>query len=125
MARAHKQAHVAHRYLISITPDYRKRLMQNFRGRGAAEFFRQHTNELWTPPFSEMTAAQYGAFRRLLMMFARSKESIISGNILTTKKELKSLGISCHLLEQIGSRVNVLEISLLSDDGEINDLPWD
>ena len=114
----------ANRYMISIKPEYRKKILQNFRGQGAAEFFRQHTSELWTPPFSELTAAQYGAFRRLLMMFARHKDTVKSGNILTTKKELKSFGISCHLLAQIRTKVNVLDISLISDDGAIKDLPW-
>jgi hypothetical protein len=116
---------VANRYLISVTPDYRKKILQNFRCQGAANFFRQHTGELFTPPFSELTCAQYGALRRILMMFTRHKDSVASGNIVTTKKELKSFGITPHLLEQVGTKVNVLDISLLSDDGEINDLPWD
>ena len=117
--------YVANRYFISLTPEYRKKILQNFRGEGAAQYFRQHTGELFTPPFSELTCAQYGALRRILMMFTRHKDSVSTGNIITTKKELKSFGITSHLLDKIGTKVNVLEISLITDDGENKDLPWD
>ena len=99
-------------------------LMVGFRGLGSAEFIRQHTDELWTPPFSELTCAQYGAFRRILMMFARSKAALTNNLIIVTKKELKMHGISEHLLAQLETKRTVLDISLLSDDGEIKDLEW-
>jgi hypothetical protein len=76
-------------------------------------------------PFSELTCAQYGAFRRILMMIARHKDSLTTGNVMTTKKELKSFGISCHLLEQLKTKTDVLDIFLMADHGEIKDLPWD
>jgi hypothetical protein len=113
---------VANRYAISIPVEYKEKMLQGFRGRGSAPFLRQFTDELWTPPHCELTCAQYGAFRRLLLMFARSKESIKSNLIIVTKKELKSHGISLPLLEQIKRKTGVLDISLISDDGEINDL---
>ena len=59
------------------------------------------------------------------MMFARSKNSLNQNFILVTKKELKMHGISVHLLEQIKTKTDVLDISLVSDDGEISNLPWD
>ena len=114
----------AHRYGMSIPVQYKQKLLHGFRGLGAAEYFRQYTDELWTPPFNELTCAQYGAFRRILMMFARSKNSLNQNFILVTKKELKMHGISVHLLEQIKTKTDVLDISLVSDDGEISDLDW-
>jgi len=59
------------------------------------------------------------------MMMARHKDNVTTGNILTTKKELKSFGITCHLLDQLETKMDVLDISLITDDGEISDLPWD
>ena len=116
---------VANKYIVSVAPDFRKNILLNFRGQGAAPYVRQFTSELWDPAFFGLTCAQYGAFRRLLMMFARHKDSVKSGNVITTKKELMSFGITEHLLEQIKTKVNVLDISLVSDDGEISDFPWD
>ena len=116
---------VANRYGISIPTYYRRKILQGFRGKGSAEFFRQHTDELWTPPFCELTCAQYGAFRRLLMMFARSKSNLHGNFMIVTKKELQMHGISLHLLEQIKTKTAILDISLISDDGEISDLEWD
>lgn len=115
---------VANRYAISIQVNYRGKILTGFRGFGAAEFFRQHTDELWTPPFCELTCAQYGAFRRILMMFTRSKKNLRGNFMIVTIKELKSHGISLHLLEQIKTKTDVLDISLISDDGEIKDLEW-
>lgn len=114
----------ANRYAISIPTQYKKKLLHGFRGIGAAEYFRQHTDELWTPPYCEFTCAQYGAFRRILMMFARSKNNLHSNFMIVTKKELLMHGISINLLQQIKTKTSVLDISLLSDDGEINDLGW-
>lgn len=113
---------VANKYGISIPTHYHEKILKGFRGIGSAEFFRQHTDELWTPPFCELTCAQYGAFRRLLMMFARSKKNLHDNFMIVTKKELKMHGISLHHLEQIKTKMTVLDISLISDDGEINDL---
>ncbi len=114
----------ANRYGISIPTQYKMKLLHGFRGMGAAEYFRQYTDELWTPPFCELTCAQYGAFRRILMMFARSKNNLQSNFMIVTKKELGMHGISIHLLQQIKTKTSVLDISLISDDGEINDLEW-
>ncbi len=110
------------RYGISIPSTYHQKILTGFRGIGAADFFRQHTNELWTPPFCELTCAQYGAFRRILAMFTRDKRNLHSNFMVVTKKELKMHGISEHLLEQIRTKTSILDISLISDDGEINDL---
>ena len=114
----------ANRYAISIPTQYKKKLLHGFRGIGAAEYFRQYTDELWTPPFCELTCAQYGAFRRILMMFARSKNSLQSNFMIVTKKELAMHGVSINLLQQIKTKTDVLDISLISDDGEINNLDW-
>ena len=114
----------ANRYGISIPTQYKERLLHGFRGKGAAQYFRQHTDELWTPPYCELTCAQYGAFRRILMMFARSKNNLNSNFMIVTKKELAMQGISHHLLQQIKTKTDVLDISLISNDGEINDLDW-
>ena len=114
----------ANRYGISIPSNYKTKLLHGFRGIGAAEYFRQYTDELWTPPYCEFTCAQYGAFRRILMMFARSKNNLQSNFMIVTKKELSMHGISINLLQQIKTKTSVLDISLLSDDGEINDLDW-
>ena len=115
---------IANKYAISVPTHYREKILKGFRGIGSAEFFRQHTDELWTPPFCELTCAQYGAFRRILMMFTRSKNNLHGNFMIVTKKELKLHGISLHLLEQIRTKTSLLDISLLSDDGEINDLEW-
>jgi len=115
----------ANRYGISIPPQYKSKLLHGFRGIGAAEYFRQYTDELWTPPYCELTCAQYGALRRILMMFTRSKKNLNSNFMIVTKKELGMHGISIHLLQQIKTKTDVLAISLISDDGEISDLPWD
>ena len=112
----------ANRYGISIPTHYHEKILKGFRGIGSAEFFRQHTDELWTPPFCEFTCAQYGAFRRILMMFTRSKNNLHGNFMIVTKKELKMHGISLDLLEQIKTKTTLLDISLISDDGEINDL---
>jgi len=114
----------ANRYAISIPPQFKSKLLHGFRGKGPAEWFRQHTDELWTPPYCELTCAQYGAFRRILMMFTRSKNTLNSNFMIVTKKELLMHGISIHLLQQIKTKTDVLVISLLSDDGEIDDLDW-
>jgi len=112
----------ANKYGISIPAHYHEKILKGFRGIGSAEFFRQHTDELWTPPFCELTCAQYGALRRILMMFARSKKNLHENFMIVTKKELLMHGISLHLLEQIKTKTTILDISLISDDGEINDL---
>ena len=116
---------VANKYAISIPSKYREKILVGFRGIGSAEFFRQYTNELWTPPFCELTCAQYGAFRRILAMFTRDKHNLHGNFMIVTKKELQMHGISEHLLEQIRTKTTILDISLITDDGEINDLPWD
>ena len=115
---------VASKYAISIPAHYREKILTGFRGIGSAEFFRQHTDELWTPPFCELTCAQYGAFNRILMMFTRSKKNLHGNFMIVTKKELKMHGISLHLLEQIRTKTTILDISLISDDGEIKHLEW-
>ena len=112
------------RYAISIPQQFKSKLLHGFRGNGAAEYFRQYTDELWTPPYCELTCAQYGALRRIFMMFTRSKNTLNSNFMVVTKKELLMHGISIHLLQQIKTKTDVLIISLLSDDGEINDLDW-
>ena len=114
----------ANRYGISIPTQYKEKLLHGFRGKGAAQYFRQHTDELWTPPFCELSCAQYGAFRRILMMFSRSKNNLNSNFMIVTKKELEMHGISHHLLQQIKTKTDVLDISLITNDGEINDIDW-
>lgn len=42
--------------------------------------------------------------------------------MVVTKKELQMHGISLHLLEQIRTKTTILNIALISDDGEIKDL---
>lgn len=113
---------IANKYGISIPAHYHEKILTGFRGLGSAEFFRQHTDELWTPPFCEFTCAQYGAFRRILMMFTRSKKNLHENFMVVTKKELQMHGISLHLLEQIRTKTTILNIALISDDGEIKDL---
>ena len=93
-----------------------------FKGKGSAEFFRQYTDELWDPQFSRLSAAEYGAFRRILAMFARSKLSLKERMIVVTAKELKMHGISVRVLRQLCAHVTQIEISLLTDSGEIKDL---
>jgi hypothetical protein len=121
-APPNRRKRIAKLYGISIPTQYKQKLLHGFRGKGAAEYFRQYTDELWTPPFCELSCAQYGAFRRILMMFARSKKTLQQNFMLVTKKELKMHGITEHLLEQIRSKTDVLDISLITDDGEISDL---
>lgn len=99
-----------------------EKMLKGFRGKGAAEFIRQRTDELWDPPFSELSAAEYGAFRRILAMFARSKLSLKERSMVVTAKELKMHGISMHVLKQLCTKVMQIEISLLTDSGEIKDL---
>ena len=65
---------VATKYAISIPAHYREKILVGFRGIGSAEFFRQHTDELWTPPFCELTCAQYGAFRRIRLRLRVGKK---------------------------------------------------
>ena len=115
---------VANKYGISIPAHYHEKILKGFRGIGSAEFFRQHTDELWTPPFCELTCAQYGAFRRILIMFTRSKKNLDANFMIVTNKELQMHGISLHLLQQIKTKTTILDISLISDDGEIKDLEW-
>ena len=112
----------ANKYCIQISPTYMEKMLKGFRGKGAAEFFRQRTDELWDPPFSELSAAEYGAFRRILAMFARSKLSLKERSMVVTGKELKMHGISMHVLKQLCTKVMQVEISLLTDSGEIKDL---
>ena len=57
-------------------------------------------------------------------MFTRDKRNLHGNFMLVTKKELRMHGISEHLLEQIRTKTTILDISIISDDGEINDLPW-
>ena len=113
---------VANNYCIQISPTYLTNILQGFRGKGSAEFFRQHTDELWDPHFSRLSAAEYGAFRRILAMFARSKRSLKERMIVVTAKELKMYGISVRVLRQLCANVTQLEISLLTDAGEIKEL---
>ena len=99
-----------------------KKILTGFRGLGSAEFFRQHTDELWSTEFSPLSAAEYGAFRRILAMFARSKMAINENVIVVTEKELKMHGITMRILRQLCANVNQLEISLLTESGAIKDL---
>lgn len=113
---------VANDYCIQISPTYMANILQGFRGKGSAEFFRQHTDELWKPPFSNMSCADYGAFRRILALFTRSKQSIKENMIVVTKKELNMHGISLHMLRRHSMQFGILQISLLTESGEIKDL---
>ena len=79
-------------------------------------------DELWDPCFSRLSAAEYGAFRRILAMFARSKRALKEKQIVVTAKELKMHGITLRVLKQLCANVNQLEISLLTESGEIKDL---
>lgn len=117
-----KSKQLANRYRIQISPTYMENMLKGFRGKGAAEFFRQRTDELWDPPFSELSAAEYGAFRRILAMFARSKMSLKERTMVVTAKELKMHGISMHVMKQLCAKLMQIEISLLADSGEIKDL---
>ena len=112
----------ANNYCIKISPTYMEKILQSFRGKGSAEFFRQHTDELWDPHFSRLSAAEYGAFRRILAMFARSKRTLNEKMIVVTGKELKMHGITMRVLKQLCANVTHLEISLLTESGEIKDL---
>ncbi len=112
----------ANNYCIKISPMYMEKILKSFRGKGSAEFFRQHTDELWDPHFSRLSAAEYGAFRRILAMFARSKRSLNEKMIVVTGKELKMHGITMRVLKQLCANVTHLEISLLTESGEIKDL---
>ena len=113
---------VANNYAITISPAYMTKILAGFRGKGAAEFFRQYTDDLWQPPFSEMTCADYGAVRRILSMFARSKAALRDNMIVVTAKELKMYGISIPRLRRLCTKWNVFDISLLTESGEIKDL---
>ena len=112
----------ANNYYIKISPTYMGKILKGFRGKGSAEFFRQHTDELWDPHFSRLSAAEYGAFRRILAMFTRSKRSLTENMIVVTAKELKMHGITLRVLKQLCSNVNHLQISLLTESGEIKEL---
>ena len=112
----------AYDYHIRIDPQYAKEMLKGFRGEGAAQFFRQYTDELWSPPFSRFTCAEYGALRRLLAMFARSKAALAENLIIVTAKELKMFGITLRILRQICAKLDQIEISCVTDSGEIKDL---
>ena len=109
-------------YHIRINPHYMKKLLTGFRGIGSAEYFRQHTDELWSPEFSRLSVAEYGAFRRILAMFARSKMALKENIIVVTERELKMHGITMRVLRQLCANLNQLQISLLTESGEIKDL---
>ena len=113
---------VANNYCIQISPTYMANILQGFRGKSSAEFFRQHTDELWEPPFSNMSCADYGAFRRILALFTRSKQSLKENMIVVTAKELNMHGISLHMLRRHSLQFGILQISLLTESGEIKDL---
>ncbi len=113
---------VAINYCIQISPTYMAKILKGFRGKGAAEFFRQHTDELWIPPFGNMSCADYGAFRRILALFTRSKQTLKENMIVVTKKELNMHGISLHILRRLCRQFEILQISLLTESGEIKDL---
>lgn len=113
---------VANNYCIKVNPNYMQKVLKGFRGKGSAEFFRQHTDELWDPYLSRLSAAEYGAFRRILAMFARSKRALKENLIVVTAKELKMYGITPRVLRQVCANVPQLEISLLTESGEIRDL---
>ena len=113
---------IAYNYSIQISPTYMAKILKGFRGKGSAEFFRQHTDELWDPHFSRLSAAEYGAFRRILAMFARSKKSLKENLMVVTAKELKMHGITLRVLKQVCANVNHLKISLITETGEIKDL---
>ena len=99
-----------------------QKILTGFRGYGSAEFFRQHTDELWSPEFSRLTVAEYGAFRRILALFTRSKMAIKENVIVVTAKELRMHGISLRVLQQLCAKLVHIEISLLTESGEIKDL---
>lgn len=113
---------IANNYCIQINPHYMQKILAGFRGEGSAQFFRQHTDELWEPIFSQLSIAEYGAWRRLLAMFARSREAIKQRCIVVTAKELRMHGISLHVLRRLATNMPHVEISLLTESGEIRDL---
>lgn len=113
---------VANNYIIQINGSYMQKILTGFRGEGSAQFFRQHTEELWDPIFSRLSIAEYGAWRRLLAMFARSRDAIQQRCIFVTAKELRMHGISLHILRRLGTNMPHVEISLLTESGEIKDI---
>lgn len=117
-----RKKRTANIYHIRINSCYLQKILTGFRGYGSAEFFRQHTDELWSPEFSRLSVAEYGAFRRILAMFTRSKMAIKENIIVVTEKELKMHGITMRVLRQLCANVNQLKISLLTESGEIKDL---
>ncbi len=96
--------------------------LSGFRGKASAEFFRQYTDELWTPPFSRLSNGEYGAFRRLLAMFARSKVAIAEKQIVVTAKELKHFGITLRILSQLGAKLEQIEIWRIAESSELSGL---
>ena len=100
-----------------------ERILKAFRGRGAAEFFMQFTEELWESPYTDLTCAEYGAFRRILAMFARSKKTLQANMMVVTRKELRMHGISMNILNELADKLAILQISLLTESSEIKDLP--
>jgi hypothetical protein len=111
-----------HHYLVRISSHYLAKVLKGFRGEGAATFFRQHTEELWDAQLSTLSIAEYGAWRRLLAMFARSAAALRDQEIVVTAKELRMHGISMHILRRLDRNVAYVKISLLTESGEIKDL---
>ena len=109
-------------YYIRIEADYMRETLSGFRGKASATFFRQYTDELWEPPFCRLSCAEYGAFRRILSMLARSKTAIGHNSIITTAKELKHFGISLQVLKRICAKLDQIEFSCITESGELSGL---
>ena len=113
---------VALLYVISIDSAYLAELLVGFRGEAAAQFFRQYTSDLHREPFSSWPAGTYGAWRKLLAMFAQDKDALRDCQLETTARGLKSNGIRPEHLKKIAGTLSAMTFSVRpwSDFGKLD-----
>ena len=110
-------------YLIRAEPEWLHSLThKSYLGKSGPTWWAMPTKWLWEPTYTQLSAAELGALIRIICMFMRDRDSYNSGELLTDRKELRMHGISPHVFCEISKNFMHVEISLVTESGEIKNL---
>ena len=96
--------------------------LSSYVAKGAPTWWRFFTKWLWTPPYSELSPAELGALVKIIGMFMRDRDAYSIGVFETHRKELRIHGLTDALIRKVSRKLGKLEISVLTEDGEIREL---
>ncbi len=95
---------------------------RSYLGKAGPTWWALQTGWLWNPTYTQLSASELGALVRIVCMFMRDRDSYNSCELLTDRKELRMHGISPHVLCGISKKFTHVEISLITEPGEIKEL---